>query len=123
MRKGKRQLTLAILLKSIKASYNHSLVSNYSNVNTLNWQTVFNLFSSAYYLNGYTQYPSSLEFKNLYGFSYNFIGKEHNNSLDMRNVVLTNINNINPLFSFYVYKVDKAIYKNSRGRSGKYTFI
>ena len=51
------------------------------------------------------------------------LGKEHNNSMDMRNVVLTNINSVNPIFSFYMYKVDKAIYKNSRGRSGKYTFI
>lgn len=29
----------------------------------------------------------------------------------------------NFLFSFYIYKVDKQIYKNSRGRSGKYTFV
>ena len=29
----------------------------------------------------------------------------------------------NFLFSFYIYKVDKHIYKNSRGRSGKFTFI
>ena len=79
--------------------------------------------SSAYYVNSYKQYPYNLYFKNVYGFNYNFIGKEHNNSLDMRNVVLTNINSFNPMFSFYVYKVDKAIYKNSRGRSGKYTFI
>ena len=27
------------------------------------------------------------------------------------------------LFSFYVYKVDKNIYKNSRGKSGKFTFV
>ena len=27
------------------------------------------------------------------------------------------------IFSFYIYKVDKHIYKNSRGRSGKFTFI
>jgi hypothetical protein len=123
MRKGKRQLTLDILLKSVRTSYSSHLASTYSNVHTLNWQTIFNLFSSAYYLNRYTQYPSNIDFKNLYEFSYNFIGKEHNNSLDMRNIVLTHINSINPLFSFYVYKVDKAIYKNSRGRSGKYTFI
>ena len=29
----------------------------------------------------------------------------------------------NLLFSFYIYKVDKNIYKNSRGRSGKFTFV
>lgn len=29
----------------------------------------------------------------------------------------------NYLFSFYIYKVDKKIYKNSRGKSGKHTFV
>lgn len=27
------------------------------------------------------------------------------------------------MFSFYIYKVDKQIFKNTRGKSGKYTFI
>ena len=30
---------------------------------------------------------------------------------------------LKPLFHFYIYKVDKQIYKNSRGKSGKYTFL
>ena len=30
---------------------------------------------------------------------------------------------LKPLFHFYIYKVDKQIYKNSRGRSGRYTFL
>jgi len=34
-----------------------------------------------------------------------------------------NIQSFKPLFHFYVYKVDKQIYKNSRGKSGKYTFL
>ena len=28
-----------------------------------------------------------------------------------------------PLFAFYIYKVDKKIFKNTRGKSGKFTFI
>jgi len=28
-----------------------------------------------------------------------------------------------PMFSFYIYKVDKKIFKNTRGKSGKFTFI
>jgi len=28
-----------------------------------------------------------------------------------------------PLFLFYIYKIDKKIYKNSRGKSGKYKFL
>jgi hypothetical protein len=30
---------------------------------------------------------------------------------------------LKPIFHYYIYKVDKQIYKNSRGRSGKYTFL
>jgi len=37
--------------------------------------------------------------------------------------LMKNINQLLPLFNFYIYKVDKRIYKNTRGRSGKYTFI
>lgn len=27
------------------------------------------------------------------------------------------------MFAFYVYKIDKQIFKNTRGKSGKFTFI
>lgn len=37
--------------------------------------------------------------------------------------LIKNITQLFPLFNFYIYKVDKRIYKNTRGRSGKYTFI
>ena len=33
------------------------------------------------------------------------------------------VSKLNLLFAFYIYSVDKQIYKNSRGRSGKYTFV
>ena len=37
--------------------------------------------------------------------------------------LMRNINTVEPLFSFYIYKVDKKIFKNTRGKSGKFTFI
>lgn len=36
---------------------------------------------------------------------------------------LKKLSNVLPIFSFYIYKIDKRIYKNTRGKSGKYTFI
>lgn len=42
---------------------------------------------------------------------------------DIFSEFLKNITDLFPLFNFYIYKVDKRIYKNTRGRSGKYTFI
>lgn len=37
--------------------------------------------------------------------------------------LISKLYSLKPLFHFYIYKVDKQIYKNSRGRSGKYTFL
>jgi hypothetical protein len=36
---------------------------------------------------------------------------------------MENFKLLEPMFLFYIYKVDKNIYKNSRGRSGKFTFL
>jgi hypothetical protein len=41
----------------------------------------------------------------------------------INSILKQNFKKFNYLFSFYIYKVDKQIYKNSRGRSGKYTFV
>jgi hypothetical protein len=53
------------------------------------------------------------------------IGSSHQNSSTprLKDLFESNFNRINLMFSFYIYKVDKQIYKNSRGKSGKFTFI
>ena len=43
--------------------------------------------------------------------------------LNRHNLFYRNFNKLDILFSFYIHKVDKHIYKNSRGKSGKFTFI
>ena len=45
------------------------------------------------------------------------------NTNNIQNILYNNLVKLAPLFSFYIYKVDKKIYKNTRGKSGKYTFI
>lgn len=37
--------------------------------------------------------------------------------------LLTNVYNILPMFSFFIYKVDKTKFKNTKGKVGKFTFI
>ena len=39
------------------------------------------------------------------------------------NLYNSSLKNFNLLFLFYIHKVDKNIYKNSRGKSGKFTFV
>jgi hypothetical protein len=43
--------------------------------------------------------------------------------LTVSSILTENFKKFNYVFSFYIYKVDKQIYKNSRGKSGKYTFV
>ena len=42
---------------------------------------------------------------------------------DQNKWIFKNLYNLLPIFSFYIYKVDKKIFKNTRGKSGKFTFI
>lgn len=50
-------------------------------------------------------------------------GKSISSECALDLIFFNNIRKLVPIFSFYIYKVDKKIYKNSRGRSGKFTFI
>ena len=68
----------------------------------------------------------NLNLRNLELSEFNYI--KYSNVLKSSDFTVTNILNqnfkkFNYLFSFYIYKVDKQIYKNSRGKSGKYTFV
>lgn len=42
---------------------------------------------------------------------------------NLNTMVYKNLMKLDLLFSFFVYKVDKHIFKNSRGKSGKFTFV
>lgn len=50
-------------------------------------------------------------------------GKEVNLSFFYKNLLNQIFFKINPIFSFFIYNVDKNIRKFSRGKSGKYTFL
>ena len=43
--------------------------------------------------------------------------------VDSAHEFFASASSLKPLFHFYIYRVNKKIYKNSRGKSGKYTFI
>jgi len=43
--------------------------------------------------------------------------------IDIIQTFFSNISSLKPVFHFYIYNVNKKIYKNSRGKSGKYTFL
>lgn len=43
--------------------------------------------------------------------------------LGFNNYCAMSFKKLNLIYSFYIYKIDKHIYKNSRGKSGKFTFV
>lgn len=45
------------------------------------------------------------------------------NTFDFKHMFFKSLEKFCPIFCFYIYKVDKGIFKNSRGKSGKYLFI
>lgn len=50
-------------------------------------------------------------------------GFVYSDELSRTSLFYKQLTGLDILFSFYIYKVDKHIYKNSRGKSGKFTFI
>lgn len=51
------------------------------------------------------------------------ISEKYKNRTDTFSNLNSKLLTLKPIFHYYIYKVDKQIYKNSRGRSGRYTFI
>ena len=51
------------------------------------------------------------------------MNQKHVNSSNTFSILNSRLATLKPIFHYFIYKVDKQIYKNSRGRSGKYTFI
>lgn len=58
-------------------------------------------------------------YKNL----FNIFDKNLSNKFFIKNNIIDCITKINPIFSYFIYNVDKNIKKFSRGKSGKYVFI
>ena len=46
-----------------------------------------------------------------------------NTQFYIKNYLFILLSKVSPIFSYFIYSVDKNIKKYSRGRSGKYTFI
>jgi hypothetical protein len=58
-----------------------------------------------------------------YSNNYNNNDKFINISFFIKNYLYALLSKVSPIFSYFIYSVDKNIRKYSRGKSGKYTFI
>lgn len=123
-RSGNRERSSQLLIKSFlnilricKVNYiNQSLISDWRNLHALlTWD-----------VNNITSLKRVVDLKSLELSPYATLNRDElfkTNELTISNMLTENFKKFNYIFSFYIYKVDKQIYKNSRGKSGKYTFV
>lgn len=119
MTKGLKSRALQGLVVALTKNINLSLKDEVS----LTWRNLYLFFSSNIslkrkYLKLFMSNPDSNDDESLYHGINTFVNE---NSFEKS--FFKKLNNFKPIFLFYIYKVDKSIFKNSRGRSGKFTFI
>ena len=88
------------------------------------WRTFFLNFN---YLHGNSnqlkEFTNFIELPVAYGHYMDSTSKYILDKWNFYKWLFKNIYQMLPMFSFYIYRVDKKIFKNTRGKSGKHTFI
>ena len=124
MRHGLKLKTQITFIKSLQEFFNQTFLPTLVNI-PLSWKFIFTTIQNTFYLHDNT-YASTLSYTNQavkYGHYLDNSSKNISSQPNMFNLLYKNLLNLLPLFSFYIYKVDKKIFKNTRGKSGKFTFI
>jgi hypothetical protein len=125
-RHGKRTNALNLVLNALFNIFKETRTSSLGSGRVFSFNEYY-LYSTFFLKAGYHNPPKLLY--NLDKANLNFeVGIEENclfkpEELSPENLFRASLKVFNFLFSFYIYKVDKSIYKNSRGKSGKYTFV
>jgi len=125
MRHGKKAKCLNYLLDaswSFVRDYQRTLFSGSADLQK--WRLIFLTFNNLRWANKkYLQHPEMVDEATPYGNRLISVGKRIDADWSLDSLVLSNIHKMLPMFSFYIYRVDKKIFKNTRGKSGKFTFI
>lgn len=125
MRGGKRFKTLN-LLNLILSDHRINLikVESLKTYSDFDWKTVFISLNYLRFLDhGYSEFSFIKHEPLSYNHQFHFPTKDINEDWSLKKWLLINLKKMLPLFSFYIYKVDKKTFKNTRGKSGKFTFI
>ena len=129
MWEGKREKIIRTLFSSFRIFFNFFKFSKLKNsIELVNWFSLYlltNNFNLNYFnnnlfnLNYKFQNPLSLNYSN------NLVNSEKtlNFTFFLKNYLYFLLSKVSPIFSYFIYSVDKNIRKYSRGKSGKYTFI
>ncbi len=133
MRKGQREKIISLLFRNIRCLYkffkqnnckvisqnddwidNYFLISNFF-LNLHKNDNGFKLFTY--------EYNCEENFKINYNNFLGSFGKLISTDFFIKNFLISILSKVSPIFSYFIYNVDKNIRKFSRGKSGKYTFV
>ena len=122
MRDGKRLKSMNLFLSVLWNIYfNEKNTINTSYITS--WRSIYTSLSNVLTTGKHRIYPTNFYLKDFFGYDISIFGKHSHDDFNVNRNLLLNLKKLEPIFLFYVYKVDKNIYKNTRGKSGKYTFI
>ena len=98
--------------------------NNFGSASGVSWKSLYlNLSNLAYTANNPRLYALPQESYGNFDRLVTPVGKHMDTVWDVRGPLLKNMKKMESMFAFYIYKVDKKIFKNTRGKSGKFTFI
>lgn len=131
MKKGKKEKINRIIFKTLQYFINDLKLQNQSQEITLkisNWQTfhyLFNNVTNLFLINTIKLFYLENNLNPLYPYT-SFITnntKYINKDFSLKNTFLIKLSQLSPIFSYFIYSVDKNVRKFSRGKSGKYVFV
>jgi len=124
MRHGKRYKTLKLILHAMFELQNqYPALKKVVYHTSGSWKDIFIIHDSLRLKLDYAELSSTDYDTTTYGNVRMPLRKAIKTNWFYKTFLLRNLTEMLPIFSFYIYKVDKQVFKNTRGKSGKYTFI
>nr|QPL15895.1 ribosomal protein S7 [Strombidium sp.] len=124
MRKGKRWQFMKMFLTIMMNLFHKYYFFFYKNKKNFNCRNLFFFYNNLFYVNNnYYNLKFNKPLNLLFNTSIYEYEKHYNPNFYIKFFLLLNLKKITPVFMYYIYKVAKLIYKNTRGKSGKYTYI
>lgn len=126
MRKGKREQTIRFVWNAF-ANFFYDIFEKISKQDIkISWFDLFFIFNFNVKSKNNNIWSKNYLFdKNLLAFGYDVDKdfKEMSPKLFIKNFFFEKLTQFSPIFSYFVYNVDKNVRKFTRGKSGKYVFI
>ena len=125
MRDGKRLKSYKHFAKALRAQYEDvPFTDNRIPKSNFSWKNIFlTLNFGTRYTNKSLLFTLIKDETSTYNHIINGVTKRITPEWNFNKWLFMNTQDLLPIFSFYIYKVDKKIFKNTRGKSGKFTFI